>query len=136
MDAPHRGDVARDRVVLGTMGIAALALLSGVGGPPSIFRQDLHPWIKYSAQYLLALYLGGLSVAVVAVIVAVATPRIGRLVGTGAATLTTLGNALSALVGSGGEARGAAFFSLFLLPFLLLMWRAPSKKHDVRRPVA
>jgi len=136
MDAPHARNASHGRVLLGTVGIAVLATLCGIGGPPSILRQGLPPWLRHSAQYLIAVYVGGLLFAVVAVFAAAVVPRIGRLFGTGAAILTTLGNVLSALVGSGGEGRGAALFSLLLVPFVLLMWAAPPNRNHLERPVA
>jgi len=121
-------DVDRGRVLLGAVGTAVLATLCGIGGPPSVLRQDLPSWLQFAAVYLLAVYLVGMFVALVGVVVAAAIPRIGRLFATGAAVLTTLGNAMSSVVGDSGEARGALVFSLFLLPFVLVMWVSRTKR--------
>src|SRR5688572_10292047 len=107
MRPPERG-----RVVLGALGIALFAAICGIGGPPSLLRQDLAPWLKSAAMMLLPLYMASLLVAVIGVIVAAAVPSAGRLLASVAAFFTTLGNAVSSATGAEGESRGAFIVSV------------------------
>lgn len=120
--------VERGRVVLGSLGVVTLAMLSGIGGPPSEFCQGLPPLVDTAGHYLLHIYLGALFVGLVGLVAAALVPAAGRVISTVAVALTTAGNLLSALIGSGGEGRGALIVLVFLLPFVLLMWvRGPQR---------
>jgi hypothetical protein len=110
------------RVVLGALGIALFAAFCGVGGPPSLLRQDLPLWLKSAALVLLPLYMASFLIAVVGVVVAAAVPSTGRLIACVAAFLTSLGNVVSSIIGAEGESRGAFVVSMLFLPFVLVMW--------------
>src|SRR5688500_11819358 len=112
----------RGRVGLGARGIARFAASCGIGGPPSLLRQALAPWLTSAAMLLLPLYVASLLLAVLGVIVAAAVPSAGRLLASVAAFFTTLGNAVSSATGAEGESRGAFIVSVLFLPFLLVMW--------------
>ena len=137
-DSEQSPDVPRRRVLVGAVGIATVAALSGLGGAPSVAQRHLPEfWPSHPGQYLFVLYFGALLLAIVSVVLLVtASSGLGRLIGAGAAFLTLVGNALSALVGGSDDYREARVLAMFLLAFVLVMWMAPAERDEEDGPTA
>ncbi len=141
----HRGKISGDmdahrvpsatRVALCSVALFVLAVLEGVGGPPSEFKTHVAPVWTFLGDYLLEVYTAAVGLALVGLVASVLSPRIGRLVSTCAAATTTTGNIVSAVIGARGDGRVELVMSLVLLPFVAVMW-LPSKRSSARRLLA
>ena len=111
-------------VLVGCLGVSVLAVLAGVGGPPSEFQPNRSPVVALLGDHILEIYLAGAVVAFVSVLAGLASGRAGRIVGTFAVVLTTLGNMVSVAIAAEakGEVKVTLFFAALSAPFVLLMW--------------
>jgi hypothetical protein len=114
--------VDRGRALLGGLGVVVLAGLSGVGGPPSLFRQDLSPVLELAGEYLLSMYLTAFLAALIGAVIAAVLPSVGRIVSTLAAATSLLGHTVAWLVSSDRGSMGVLVFLALFLPFVLVMW--------------
>ena len=124
MSAPEESLRSRVRVLVGCLAVFVLAVLAGVGGPPSGFKPQVPPLIAFLGRNILEIYAAGALVAAVSIVAGLASGRAGRIAATAAYAFTTLGNIVSWAIASEkeGQLGLAVFFAVVSVPFLLLMW--------------
>jgi hypothetical protein len=109
-------------ITVGCGGVFVLAVLAGIGGPPSEFRPGVPPVVDWLGDYVLEIYAAGALLALAGVVTSVIAPRAGRVTGTVAFAITAFGNLVSFAIGASGELRFGVLFLALSAPVLLLMW--------------
>ena len=122
MTADQWSPSQRVAAAIGSLGVFALAVLAGIGGPPSEFRRGVPPFVDFLGDHILEIYAAATLVALAGLFVTFIAPRPGRITSTVGSLLTMFGNLVSFAIGTSGERRGAWVFLALSLPFLLLMW--------------
>lgn len=122
MTADQWSPSQRVAAAIGSMGVFALAVLAGIGGPPSEFRPGVPPFVDFLGDHILEIYAAATLVALAGLLVTFIAPRSWRITSTVGSLLTMFGNLVSFAIGTSGEGRAALVFLVLSLPFLLLMW--------------
>jgi hypothetical protein len=133
MAADQRGSSGRVAIAVGSLGVFALAVLAGIGGPPSEFRSGVPPFVDFLGDHILEIYAAAALVAFAGLVLSLVAPNAGRLTSTAGSLMTMFGNAVSFAIGTSGEGRAALVFVGLSAPFLFLMWAPKLVSKSIRR---
>jgi len=122
MTAHQWSSTERVAAAVGGLGVLGLAVLAGIGGPPSEFRSGVPPFVDFLGDHILEIYGAAALVAFAGVVLTVVAPDAGRVTSTVGSVMTMFGNVVSFAMGTTGEGRAALVFVALSAPFLLLMW--------------
>jgi hypothetical protein len=116
--------------IVGGVLIFLYALLSGIGGPPSEFRQEPPFFAKLLADHLLAIYGGGAILGLVGLIQSAIGSRLGRWGSTCGGRLSSLGNLAAAGIAAPHEASVSLWLAAIVIPLVLVIW-VPYSVHRI-----
>ena len=107
---------------IATILVVPYAVVSGVGAPPSEFRQDTSRFVDAASQLLPVYYLIGVLLGLVAVVANAVGARAGRWCGTAACAVSCFADVVCSGMAGPREARFAVRLAAAAIPLVLVIW--------------